>query len=93
MQTIRIYIQDIGMEYCIKKCATKQESIKVKELPNQERFRKLGEKENYKYLGIFEADTIKQTKIKEKIRKKYQWTTKNFPKSNSFVKKNHQKNK
>ncbi len=29
------------------------------ELPNQERIRTLGEKENYKYLGILEADNIK----------------------------------
>ena len=34
------------------------------ELPNQD---KIGEKETYKYLGILEADTIKQVKMKEKI--------------------------
>ena len=28
------------------------------ELPNQEKIRTLDEKENYKYLGILEADTI-----------------------------------
>ena len=31
-----------------------------KELPNQGKIRTLGEKETYKYLGILEADTIKQ---------------------------------
>ena len=41
------------------------------ELSNQERSRTLGEKENYKYLEILEADTIKQVNMKEKIRKKY----------------------
>ena len=30
------------------------------ELPNQERIRALVSKENYKYLGILEADTIKK---------------------------------
>ena len=30
----------------------------------QERIGKLGEKESYKYLGILEADTIKQTEMK-----------------------------
>ena len=30
------------------------------ELPNQEKIRTLGKKEKYKYLGILEADTIKQ---------------------------------
>ena len=29
-------------------------------LPNQESIRTLGEKENYKYLGILEVDIIKQ---------------------------------
>ena len=37
------------------------------ELQNQERIRKHGEKENYKYLGLLEKDTIKQAEMKEKI--------------------------
>ncbi len=41
------------------------------ELPNQERIRTRGEKENYKYLGILEADIIKQVEMKEKIKKEY----------------------
>ena len=36
------------------------------ELPNQVVIRTLGEKEAYKYLGILEANTIKQVKMKEK---------------------------
>ena len=39
------------------------------ELLNQEKIRTLGKKENYKYLGILEVDTIKQAEMKEKIRK------------------------
>ena len=35
-------------------------------LPNQEKLRTLEEKETYKYLGILEADTIKQVEMKEK---------------------------
>ena len=35
------------------------------ELPNQEKFTRLEEKETYKYWGILEADTIKQVEIKE----------------------------
>ena len=31
----------------------------------------LEEKENYKYLRILEADTIKQVDMKEKVRKEY----------------------
>ena len=41
------------------------------ELPNQDKSRTLGEKETYKYLGILEADTIKQVEMKEKIEKEY----------------------
>ena len=36
-------------------------------LPNQEKIRMLGEKETCKYLGILEADTIKQMEMKEKV--------------------------
>ena len=35
------------------------------ELPNQEKTKTFGEKETYKYLGILEADTIKQEEMKE----------------------------
>ena len=40
-------------------------------LPSQDKIRKLGEKETYKYLGILEADTIKQVEMKDKIKKEY----------------------
>ena len=40
-------------------------------LPNQVVIRTLGEKETYKYLGILEADTIKQQETKGKIKKEY----------------------
>ena len=33
---------------------------------NQEKIRTIEEKETYKYLGILEADTIKQAEMKEK---------------------------
>ena len=41
------------------------------ELPNQDKITVLGEKETYKYLGILEADTIKNVEMKEKIKKEY----------------------
>ena len=47
------------------------------ELPNQDKIRTLAENEIYKYLEIFEADTIKQVEMKNKIRKEYlRWTRK-----------------
>ena len=39
------------------------------ELPNQGKTRMLGEKETNKYLWILDADTTKQEKIKENLRK------------------------
>ena len=41
------------------------------ELPNHDKIRTHGENETYKYLGILEADTIKQVEMKDKIRKEY----------------------
>ena len=41
------------------------------ELPNKDKIKSLAENETYKYLGILEADIIKQAEIKEKIQKEY----------------------
>ena len=77
IQTVRIYSQDIGMEFGIDKCTMlvmisgKQHLTKRIELSNQEKIRMLGEKETYKYLVILQADTIRQVEMKEKIRKEY----------------------
>ena len=49
----------------IRKSGKRQRTERL-ELPIQERIRMLGEKENYKYLGILKVDTIKQEKAKEK---------------------------
>ena len=38
-------------------------------LTNKEKIRMLGEKETYKYLGILEADNIKQVEMKKSIKK------------------------
>ena len=77
INTVRIYIQDIGMEFGIEKCALlvmksgKWHLTDGIELPNQDKIRMLAENETYKYLGILEADTIKQVKMKNKIQKEY----------------------
>ena len=39
------------------------------EPPNQDKIRMHRKKETYKYLGILEADTIKQEEMKKKSRK------------------------
>ena len=77
MHAVRIYSQDIGMEFGIEKCAMlvmksgKQHLTDGMELPNQDKIRTLAENETYKYLGILEADTIKQVEMKNKIQKEY----------------------
>ena len=77
IHAVRIYSQDIGMESDIEKCAMlvmksgKRHMTDGMELPNHEKIRMLEENETYKYLGILEADTIKQVQMKDTIRKEY----------------------
>ena len=77
IHAVRIYSQDIGMEFGIEKCAmlvmknSKRHMTDGMELPNHDKIRTLEEEETYKYLGILEADTIKQVEMKDKIRKEY----------------------
>ena len=76
IHAVRIYSQDIGMEFGIEKCAMlvmksgKRHMTDGMEQPNQDKIRKL-EKKTYKYLGILEADTIKQVEMKDKIQNEY----------------------
>ena len=70
LRTARI----LGMEFGIEKWAMKsgkQHMTDGMKLPNHDRIRTLEENETYKYLGILEADTIKQVQMKDMIRKEY----------------------
>ena len=73
---VRIYSNDIGIEFDIERCAIlpmksgKQQMTKGIELPNQEKIRMLWKKKIYKYLRILETDTIKQVEMKERKEKK-----------------------
>ena len=77
IHAVRIYSQDIGMEFGIEKCAMlvmktgKRHKSEGMELPNHDRIRTFEENETYKYLGILEVDNIKQVQIKDTIRKEY----------------------
>ena len=77
IHAVRIYSHDIGMEFGIEKCAIfvmksgKRHMTDGMELPNHDKIRTLEENETYQYLGILEADTIKQVQIKDTIRKEY----------------------
>ena len=65
------------MVFSIKKCtmlvmkSNKRHMTDGMELTNQDKIRTFGENETYKYLGILEADTIKQVEMKDKIQKEY----------------------
>ena len=80
------------MEFVIEKCAIlitksgKRQITEGIELLNQERIKTLGEMENYKYRRILKADTIKQAKMKGKIRKEYLRRPRNFSKQISAAK-------
>ena len=69
---LRIFSQDIEMEFGIEKCSIqvmksgKRHLTNGMKLQNQDKIRTLGEKEAYKYLVILEADTIKQVEMKKK---------------------------
>ena len=77
IQAVRIYRENIGIEFLKEKYAMlimktgKRHLMDGIKLPNQDKIRTLSEKETYKYLGILEADTIKQVKTNEEIKKEY----------------------
>ena len=76
IDAVRLYSQVNGMEFGIEKYAMlvmksgKRHLTDGREQPNQDKIRTLGENVTNKYLGILEADTIKQVgtkKIRENI--------------------------
>ena len=77
IHTVRIYSRETGIGVGIEKCAMlamksgKQQLTDRMELPNKDKIKTLAENETYKYLGILEADSIKQAEMKEKIQKEY----------------------
>ena len=77
VQTVRVFSDDIGMQFGIEKCAmlVMRRGKKVKSegiaLPNNEKIRSLDETEGYKYLGVLEADEVLHKDMKEKLRKEY----------------------
>ena len=98
IHAVRIYSQDIRIEFGIEKCTMlimksgKWQLTDGMELLNQDKIRMLGEKETYKYLGILEADTLKQVEMKEKIKKEYLRRTRKLLKT-TILQKPYQRNK
>ena len=71
IHAVRMYSQDIGIDFGIEKCAmlvkksgtTKWRNGTIKSRQN----RNTQKKWNLQYLGILEANTIKQVEMKDKI--------------------------
>ena len=77
VQTVRIFSDDIGMEFGIKKCATlvlkrgKITKFDGISLPGGKVMKGLIEGAGYKYIGIIHADQIRYTEMKEKVKTEY----------------------
>ena len=72
--TVRGFSSDIGMDFCISKCAVlvlKKRRSEGVELPDVRKLQSLKEGgEEYKYLGLLEADDIKQESMIKRPSKK-----------------------
>ena len=77
LNTVRVFSQDIGMQFGINKCAVlvlkrgKVVRCEGIEMPNNQVSKSLGEGEGYKYLGMLEADGVKHMEMKENVTKEY----------------------
>ena len=76
-QTVRVFSEDIGMEFGIEKCAMLvmkngkiMKSVGI-ELPDGKVIKSVQEGESYKYLGILEADKFLEEKMKLNVLKEY----------------------
>ena len=87
------------MEFSTEKCAMlvmksfKRHLADGLELPSQDKIRTFGRKETYKYLGILEADTIKEVEKQGKIKKEYLRRNKKLLEIKLSSKKPYQRNK
>ena len=77
VQTVRVFSEDIGMDFGIEKCAMLVmekgkivKSVRIK-LPNGKVIKSLQEGERYKYLGILEEDKVLEEKMKLNVSKEY----------------------
>ena len=77
VQAVRIFSDDIGMEFFINKRATlvlKRRKITKLDgisLPDGKAMKRSMERAGYKYLSIIQADQIRYTEIKEKLKIEY----------------------
>ena len=76
VELVRVYSNDIGMEFGIDKCAVlvMERGMKVRRegimLPNGELMKEI-DSEGYRYLGVLEGADIMNREMKDKVRKEY----------------------
>ena len=85
MQVVRIYSDDMRMEFSVEKCTMlimkcgKRQKTEGIELPNQKNFRRFEEKETYKYWAHWKQTWSYKWWSKKKIQKAYvKWMRKLF---------------
>ena len=75
--TVSEFSRDIGMEFGLSKCAAmvmelgKMKDCTGLDLPDGQKIQGLTTDEDYKYLGMLEADSIKQNTMKAKVKGEY----------------------
>ena len=77
IQTVRVFNNDIGMEFRVEKCAVM--SMKKRKmtnsdgiaLPNKTTMKGLKEGDSYKYLGVIQTDGTEHHETKEKVKIEY----------------------
>ena len=75
--TVRVFSNDIGMEFGMEKCAVltlkkrKMASNDGIALSNKTTMKGLKEGDSYKYLGVTEANGMKHHEMKEKVKTEY----------------------
>ena len=89
LNSIRIFSNDISMEFCLDKCTTlaitkgKVTEIRGMNLPNNN-IKGLNLDETYKYLGILQADNIKHKQVKKKALSEFHKQVKKLLKSKLY---------
>ena len=77
IQNVRVFSNDIGMEFGVEICAVltmkkgKMTNSDGIVLPNKTTMKGLKEGDSYKYLGVIQEDGMKHHEMKEKVKTKY----------------------
>jgi hypothetical protein len=78
MNTVRIFSEDIGMEFGLQKCAIlvlkrgkTEEGTDDMIMPDGGEIKAMDEDSDYRYLGILECEMVKNEKVKTMIKDEY----------------------